>query len=71
MGEKLIGIMLDPARAREDLALLQTAQRFELSVRAKPAGFAAGGSLVDRDDGRHGVGSILDKLDGDVAEAAA
>ena len=56
-------IVLDPALLRIDLAVVKAADALELAGRLEPVGLAAGGSLIDGEDGGHG--SVLDELDVD------
>ena len=54
MIQQLPRVMLDPAGLRIDLAMLEPAEALESAICLQPIGLAAGGALVDGDDGGHG-----------------
>ncbi len=54
MIQQLARVMLDPAGLRIDLAMLESAEAREAAVRVEAIGLAAGGALIDGDDGGHG-----------------
>ena len=54
MVQQLQRIVLDPALLRIDLPVVEAADALELAARVEPVGLAAGGALIDGEDGGHG-----------------
>src|SRR5262245_19909662 len=53
MIQQLVGVVFHPARLRQDLAMLEASERFEPAGCVEAEGLAAGGALIDGDDGGH------------------